>query len=62
VLSGGTGSGNTTYTVAADGSLAITGVGDGIVSADGSMFVIVDTDWDGSSDDEVQMMIGIKKQ
>ena len=61
--SGGTGeTGNSTYTVDADGALAIEGIGDGIVSSDGSIFVVADTDWDGSSDDEVSMMIGIKEQ
>ncbi len=62
--SGGAGeTGTTTYTVAADGSLVITGLAEGIVSSDGSIFVVVDTDWNpGASDDEVQMMIGIKKQ
>jgi len=47
------------YTVSADGALAITGTNDvGIVSADGSIFIIMDA---VGADDEVTFTIGIKK-
>jgi hypothetical protein len=48
------------YTVAGDGALAITGTElSGQLSSDGEVFIMVDSD--NSSDEEVQIIIGIKK-
>jgi len=55
--------GSTGFTVGSDGAMTLTDVGEGIISADGSLFLLVDTDWDPSGDDDdIWMMIGIKKQ
>ncbi len=55
---GGTSSGPFTYSLAADGVVSVNSKYSGIVSADGKMFVIVDTD---KSDDDLSIHVGIKK-
>ncbi|MBU3917688.1 hypothetical protein KKA14_19345, partial [bacterium] len=55
---GDSGSFNLSYTVAGDGTMELTDVGTGIISSDGNTVLIVDTD----ADDDVMIMIGIKKQ
>lgn len=51
-------SGELTYTVADDGTVTIDGKYSGILSADGNMFVIVDTD---KSDTDLSIHVGVKK-
>ena len=59
--SGYSNSGSFTYSVAGDGKLSVTGEGIedvGIVSADGNIFVLVDTN---ASDNDLSIHVGIKK-
>lgn len=58
---GDTGTHTLTYTIAATGRLVFTDTGQGIVSSDGSMFLVVDTYIVGGGDRYVMMMIGNKK-
>lgn len=56
---GDTGQYDLSYTVGTDGRLTITENGNsGIVSSDGELFIVVDTD---DSDDDVMMAVGIRK-
>jgi hypothetical protein len=51
-----------TYTVDSQGIISVGDTQMGIVSADGEMFVLADTAYDGTSDTEVFFMVGVKKQ
>ena len=55
---GGSNSGSFDYSVNDDGSFVIVGLAEGFMLADGSVFIIADTD---NSDNSVDIQVGVRK-
>ncbi len=56
---GDSGTYNMSYSIGSDGTIELTDVGKGIISSDGNIVLLVDTE---ATDDNVMLMLGIKKQ